>query len=163
MLDFLTFSLCAPYSETTDGAQFDALLELVAQHAGRMLFKLFQHSSIAIVRGAGLVMKAIIEVSTHRGLRRCNNFYIYKIFFIRYVVVVVVFTLLQEGESELAAKMQDLALAEAALPRHLLDALYASGSESRLFALRELSRQLVGLWLTGHPPTMNALKRIMVR
>ncbi|XP_022662013.1 dnaJ homolog subfamily C member 13-like [Varroa jacobsoni] len=127
MLDFLTFSLCAPYSETTDGAQFDALLELVAQHAGRMLFKLFQHSSIAIVRGAGLVMKAIIE----------------------------------EGESELAAKMQDLALAEAALPRHLLDALYASGSESRLFALRELSRQLVGLWLTGHPPTMNALKRIM--
>ncbi|OQR69176.1 dnaJsubfamily C member 13-like [Tropilaelaps mercedesae] len=127
MLDFLTFSLCAPYSETTDGAQFDALLELVAQHAGRMLFKLFQHSSIAVVRGAGLVMKAIIE----------------------------------EGEPDLAAKMQDLALAEAALPRHLLHALYASGSESRLFALRELSRQLVGLWLTGHPPTMHALKRIM--
>ena len=68
----------------------------------------------------------------------------------------------QEGEPDLAAKMQDLALAEAALPRHLLDALYASGSESRLFALRELSRQLVGLWLTGHPATMNALKRIMV-
>ena len=63
MLDFLTFSLCAPYSETTEGAQFDALLELVANHAGRMVFKLFQHTSIAIVKGAGLVMKAIIEVS----------------------------------------------------------------------------------------------------
>ena len=30
MLDFLTFSLCSPYSETTDGRQFDMLLEKVA-------------------------------------------------------------------------------------------------------------------------------------
>ena len=39
-LDFLTYGLCAPYSETTDGAQFDSLLELVAGR-GRALFKLF--------------------------------------------------------------------------------------------------------------------------
>jgi hypothetical protein len=26
MLDFLTFSLCSPYSETTDSKQFDMLL-----------------------------------------------------------------------------------------------------------------------------------------
>lgn len=41
MLDFLTFSLCAPYSETTDGSHFDTLLEMVAAN-GRIVFKLFQ-------------------------------------------------------------------------------------------------------------------------
>uniref|UniRef100_A0A3B3Y3K6 J domain-containing protein n=1 Tax=Poecilia mexicana TaxID=48701 RepID=A0A3B3Y3K6_9TELE len=41
LLDFLTFALCAPYSETTDGQQFDMLLEMVASD-GRTLFKLFQ-------------------------------------------------------------------------------------------------------------------------
>ncbi|XP_042237903.1 dnaJ homolog subfamily C member 13-like isoform X4 [Homarus americanus] len=60
MLDFMTFSLCAPYSETTDGAHFDRLLEMVADN-GRSLYRLFQHPSLAIVKGAGLVMKAVIE------------------------------------------------------------------------------------------------------
>lgn len=41
LLDFLTFALCAPYSETTEGQQFDMLLEMVASD-GRTLFKLFQ-------------------------------------------------------------------------------------------------------------------------
>lgn len=41
MLDFLTFALCAPYSETTDGANFDVLLEMVASN-GRSIFRLFQ-------------------------------------------------------------------------------------------------------------------------
>ena len=41
MLDFLTYALCAPYSETTDGTQFDQLLEMVAAN-GRVIFKLFQ-------------------------------------------------------------------------------------------------------------------------
>ena len=59
MLDFLTFALCVPYSETTDGKQFDMLLELVAER-GRYLYKLFQHPSLAIVKGAGLVLRAII-------------------------------------------------------------------------------------------------------
>ncbi|XP_071522873.1 dnaJ homolog subfamily C member 13 isoform X2 [Panulirus ornatus] len=60
MLDFMTFALCAPYSETTDGAHFDRLLEMVADN-GRSLYRLFQHPSLAIVKGAGLVMKAVIE------------------------------------------------------------------------------------------------------
>ncbi|XP_055379776.1 dnaJ homolog subfamily C member 13 isoform X2 [Condylostylus longicornis] len=60
MLDFLTFALCVPYSETTDGKQFDILLEMVADR-GRYLYKLFQHPSLAIVKGAGLVLRAIIE------------------------------------------------------------------------------------------------------
>lgn len=41
MLDFLTFALCVPYSETTDSKQFDILLEMVAVR-GRSMFKLFQ-------------------------------------------------------------------------------------------------------------------------
>ena len=49
MLDFLTFALCAPYSETTDGKQFDLLLEKVADR-GRTLYRLFQQPSHTIVK-----------------------------------------------------------------------------------------------------------------
>ncbi|XP_015609793.1 dnaJ homolog subfamily C member 13 isoform X2 [Cephus cinctus] len=126
MLDMLTFALCVPYSETTDGKHFDNLLEMVANR-GRSLFKLFQHPSLAVVKGAGLVMRAIIE----------------------------------EGAPEIAAKMQELALAEGALPRHLLNSLFTVGSDGRLLTHRQLCRHLVGLWVTGHPTAMGLLKRIM--
>ena len=43
MLDFLTFSLCTPYSETTDGKQFDMLLEKVAER-GRSVRGIDQNS-----------------------------------------------------------------------------------------------------------------------
>ncbi|XP_077997979.1 dnaJ homolog subfamily C member 13-like [Glandiceps talaboti] len=126
LLDFLTFALCAPYSETTDGSQFDTLLEMAAEH-GRILYKLFQHPSMAIVKGTGLVMKAIIE----------------------------------EGDNEIAAKMQDLALAEGALPRHLHAAMFTQSSDNRMLANRQLSRQLVALWITGHPTAMSLLRRLV--
>jgi len=126
MLDFLTFALCVPYSETTDGKHFDQLLEMVADR-GRSLFRLFQHPSLAVVKGAGLVMRAVIE----------------------------------EGEAEVAAKMQDLALAEGALPCHLLSALFTPGTDGRQLTHRQLSRHLVGLWVTGHPTAMGLLKRII--
>ncbi|GAB1606314.1 dnaJ homolog subfamily C member 13-like isoform X2 [Argonauta hians] len=126
MLDFLTFALCAPYSETTEGAHFDTMLEMVAAN-GRIVFKLFQHPSMAIVKGAGLVMKAIIE----------------------------------EGDAEIAAKMQDLALGEGALPKHLHTAMFTQGADSRMLTNRQLSRHLVGLWVTGHPTAMHLLGRIM--
>uniref|UniRef100_A0AAR5P1B7 J domain-containing protein n=2 Tax=Dendroctonus ponderosae TaxID=77166 RepID=A0AAR5P1B7_DENPD len=126
MLDFLTFALCVPYSETTDGKHFDTLLEMVADR-GRILFKLFQHPSMAIVKGVGLVMRALIE----------------------------------EGDSEVAVKMQNLSLAEGALPRHLLSSLYTQGSDGRMLTHRQLSRHLTGLWVTGNPIAMGLLKRIM--
>ncbi|KAL8616890.1 hypothetical protein ACOMHN_041809 [Nucella lapillus] len=126
MLDFLTFALCAPYSETTEGSQFDRLLEMVAVN-GRGIFKLFQHPSMAIVKGAGMVMKSIIE----------------------------------EGSAETAARMQTLALSEGALPRHLHTAMFIDSSEGRLLTNRQLSRHLVGLWVTGHPTAMGLLKRIL--
>lgn len=83
---------------------------------------------MAIVKGAGLVMKAIIE----------------------------------EGDAEVAAKMQDLALAEGALPRHLLTAMFTTSTDSRALTNRQLSRHLVGLWITGHPTAMALLKRCLV-
>ncbi|XP_054717127.1 dnaJ homolog subfamily C member 13-like [Uloborus diversus] len=126
MLDFLTFALCAPYSETTDGAHFDTLLTMVADY-GRQLFRLFQHTSLTIVKGAGLLMKAIIE----------------------------------EGESEISAKMQELSLAEGALPRHLHIAMFTTSTDTRLLTMQQLSRHLVGLWITGHPTAMGLLKRIL--
>ncbi|XP_072547287.1 dnaJ homolog subfamily C member 13 isoform X3 [Salminus brasiliensis] len=126
LLDFLTFALCAPYSETTEGQQFDMLLEMVASN-GRTLFKLFQHPSMAIVKGAGLVMKAIIE----------------------------------EGDKEIATKMQDLALSEGALPRHLHTSMFTVSSDQRMLTNRQLSRHLVGLWIAENPVAMNLLKRIL--
>ena len=50
MLDFLTFALCAPYSETTDGNYFDNLLEMVANE-GRYIFKLFQVRFLGLFSG----------------------------------------------------------------------------------------------------------------
>ncbi|KAF8773591.1 DnaJ subfamily C member 13 like protein [Argiope bruennichi] len=126
MLDFLTFALCAPYSETTDGTHFDTLLSMVADY-GRHLFRLFQHTSLAIVKGAGLVMKAIIE----------------------------------EGDAEISAKMQELSLAEGALPRHLHIAMFTQSTDTRFLTMQQLSRHLVGLWITGHPTAMGLLQRIL--
>ena len=126
MLDFLTFSLCAPYSETTDGGHFDTLLEMVANY-GRPIFKLFQHPSLAIVKGAGLVMKAIIE----------------------------------EGTADISSKMQELALAEGALLRHLHIALYSISSDGRFLPVQHLSRQLVSLWTTDNDVALELLRRII--
>nr|XP_026495433.1 dnaJ homolog subfamily C member 13 isoform X2 [Vanessa tameamea] len=122
MLDFLTFALCVPYSETTDGKQFDQLLEMVAGR-GRMIFKLFEHPSAAVVKGAGLVARALVE----------------------------------EGGGGVGARVQALALAEAALPRHLLHALYAPARLQR----RHLARHLVALWLVDHAPAADLMRRIM--
>ncbi|ESP01913.1 hypothetical protein LOTGIDRAFT_180237 [Lottia gigantea] len=82
---------------------------------------------MAIVKGAGMVMKAIIE----------------------------------EGDAEIAAKMQDLALAEGALPKHLHTAMFTQSNDSRMLTNRQLSRHLVGLWVTGHPTAMGLLRRIL--
>lgn len=50
MLDFLTFAICAPYSETTSGSTFDTILELVAAR-GHSFYHLFQYPSMTIVKG----------------------------------------------------------------------------------------------------------------
>jgi len=72
MLDFLTYALCPPFSETTSGEDFDTLLEMVAEN-GRIFYKLFQHPSMAIVKGAGMIMKAIIEEGTPELAKRMQE------------------------------------------------------------------------------------------
>jgi DnaJ homolog subfamily C member 13 len=126
MLDFLTYALCPPFSETTDGEHFDIILELVASH-GRIFYRLFQHPSMAIVKGAGLVMKALIE----------------------------------EGTPEVAARMQELALSEGALPRHLHASLFTQSIDARMLTLRQLSRSLVALWCTSNKLAIDLIKRIL--
>lgn len=87
-----------------------------------------QHSSLTVLKGAGLVMRAVIE----------------------------------EGDADIASKMQELALCEGALPRHLNIALFTKSTEQRLLAHRQLSRHLVGLWVTGNSKALELLHRIMV-
>src|SRR4051794_12679059 len=69
MLDFLTYAVCSPYSETTSGEIFEMVLELVAEH-GRSFYRLFHHPSMTIVKGASLVTRAIIEESNRDVSRR---------------------------------------------------------------------------------------------
>lgn len=83
---------------------------------------------MAIVKGAGLVMRALIE----------------------------------EGEQNVASQMQSLALDEAALCRHLLVALYTPSNDPTMVAHRQLSRHLVGLWLTDNVDAMQLFQRIFV-
>lgn len=125
MLDFLTFALCVPYSETTESKHFDALLLMVAQR-GRPLFQHFQHPSLSIIKGAGLIMRALIE----------------------------------EGDSETSLRLQHLALCEAALPRHLLTSLYSNSDGSDRIH-RQLSRHLIGLWVTDNEAAHSLLSRIL--
>lgn len=68
---------------------------------------------------------------------------------------------LQEAEPETAGKMQELALAEGALPRHFHTALFTASTDNRMLTHRQLSRHLIGLWVTGNP-TANALLRRML-
>lgn len=60
-IDTLVLILCDSYSDTTKQEHFDMILVLVAG-IGRDLFKLFHATQcLSVVRGAGMIMKAIIE------------------------------------------------------------------------------------------------------
>ncbi|TKR92925.1 hypothetical protein L596_007484 [Steinernema carpocapsae] len=128
VLDFFTFALCMPFSETTDGKTFDRVLLAVAAQ-GRAFFKLFQNPSMIIVKGAGLVMRAIIE----------------------------------ESEKDVSKGMQLLALTEGAFLRHLEMALLATGHDVRFMANRQLSGQLISLWIADNDAAKDLLKRSLPR
>ncbi|XP_026689186.1 dnaJ homolog subfamily C member 13-like [Diaphorina citri] len=68
--------------------------------------------------------------------------------------------LIEEGEPETARRLQHLALCEAALPRHLLAALF-SGSDRSDTMHRQLSRHLIGLWVTDNEAAHALLSRIL--
>lgn len=118
VLDFLTFALCAPYSETTDGAQFDALLALIAKR-GKELFRLLQHPSLSVVKG--LEMK--------NDCRERNTQQLCSI--LKSGAGLLMRAVVEEGDESLSTRMQHLALSEAALPRHLLTALFTKKPAGR--------------------------------
>lgn len=70
--------------------------------------------------------------------------------------------LIEEGDAAVANQMQTLALDEAALCRHLLIALYTSLNDTTMTAHRQLSRHLVGLWITDNDDAMQLFQRIFV-
>jgi DnaJ family protein C protein 13 len=82
---------------------------------------------MAIVKGAGMIMKAIIE----------------------------------EGTAELASRMQELALSEGALPRHLHISMFTQSIDTRLLTMRQLSRNLVSLWCADNHLAISMLERIL--
>ena len=75
-LDFLTFALCEPFSETTEGQAFERTLALVAGSM-RNLFVLFQHPSLAIGKSAGMIATLNHnhreEVKWHQGCQSVNR------------------------------------------------------------------------------------------
>lgn len=82
---------------------------------------------MAIVKGAGLVMKAIIEVRSHLFVNYCCHLCEQFI----YVCICV-----QEGDKEIATKMQELALSEGALLRHLHASLFTLSADQRMLTNR---------------------------
>lgn len=71
-------------------------------------------------------------------------------------------SIIEEGDQETATKMQELALCEGALPRHLHTALFTASVDNRLLTHRQLSRHLIALWITGNPTATALLHRILV-
>lgn len=69
LLDFFTFALCLPYSETSEGASFETLLTMVASR-GRAIFRLFSvHLSVYPLRVRGhlcwlMLLKSSSEAQT---------------------------------------------------------------------------------------------------
>lgn len=62
IIDLLKYLLCDPYSTTTPTGCFNRLLEFVTD-LGRTFFRLFHYKCTAVVKGACMLMKAIIEES----------------------------------------------------------------------------------------------------
>ena len=71
-------------------------------------------------------------------------------------------SIIEEGDQDTATKMQELALREGALPRHLHTALFTASVDNRLLTHRQLSRHLIALWITGNPTATALLHRILV-
>ena len=153
VLDLLTFALCAPYSETTDGAHFDSLLALVAQR-GKELFCLLQHRSLSVVKGNAQFTPTQLDDALIRILVLSSG------------AGLLMRAIVEEGDDALTAQMQQLALSEAAFPRHLLIAFFTRNKgpdqgDGRVLLNRQLSRKLVALWTTNNKQAEQVLQRIL--
>eukprot|EP01059_Diplonema_ambulator_P005325 TRINITY_DN15061_c0_g3_i1.p1 TRINITY_DN15061_c0_g3~~TRINITY_DN15061_c0_g3_i1.p1 ORF type:complete len:2419 (+),score=896.10 TRINITY_DN15061_c0_g3_i1:127-7383(+) len=61
LLDFFVFTLCPPYSDTTDSSHFNTIIELLAEGAGPAMFRLYLHPCMALGIASGMLMKTIVQ------------------------------------------------------------------------------------------------------
>ena len=69
--------------------------------------------------------------------------------------------IIEEGNAEVTLRMQELALAEGAVLRHLRVALVTPATDSRQLTMRQLSRHLIALWTASHKTSLSLLRRIL--
>lgn len=82
LLDFFTFAICLPYSETSDGAAFDCLLRLIAKR-GRALFRLFHVSStLTRLRPSLIETEDMTRIVTFRNPGTSSLGHVYRLRFL---------------------------------------------------------------------------------
>lgn len=153
MLDFLTYAVCAPFSETTPGDIFDSILELVAAR-GRHFYSLFQSPSMTIVKG--FVLLSFISLQKHILLLLISCYW----FFLG--AGMVMRAIIEESSPEISKQMQILSLTEGAFLKHLHMALLSTGRDLRVLTNRQLSGHLIALWIANNPDALDLLARCLV-
>uniref|UniRef100_A0A0K0D2Y9 GYF_2 domain-containing protein n=1 Tax=Angiostrongylus cantonensis TaxID=6313 RepID=A0A0K0D2Y9_ANGCA len=153
MLDFLTYAVCAPYSETTSGEQFDQIIRLVAAR-GQSFYRLFQCPSMTIVKGAGMVMRAIIEESDIETSKAMQMLALTEGAFLTHLRL----ALLTTGK-DLEARTRFLAL----LLFFTLELVTSELYILKVLTNKQLSGHLIGLWLADNRPATDLLNRCLPR
>lgn len=71
--------------------------------------------------------------------------------------------IIEESTPEISQKMQELALMEGAFLKHLHVALFTDSRDVRMLTIRQLSRQLIALWVADNDAAVQLLARVLVR
>ncbi|CAD5207181.1 unnamed protein product [Bursaphelenchus okinawaensis] len=151
MLDFLTYTVCSPYSETTTGEVFDMIIELVAAR-GRSFYRLFHNPCLTIVKGAGLVMRAIIEESSREISRNMQTLSLTEGAFLKHL------------ELALLSTGKDLrVLTNKQLSGHLISLWIAENSSAMDLLKRCLPRGLLDFFESPDKPPVSDKDLLLVR
>lgn len=70
--------------------------------------------------------------------------------------------IIEESTVEISKRMQMLSLTEGAFLRHLHMALLSTGRDLRVLANKQLSGQLLSLWIADNDAALNLLARCFV-
>ncbi|OAF70112.1 DnaJ subfamily C member 13 [Intoshia linei] len=151
ILDFVTYIICFPYSETTEQVTFDLVIELLAKEA-RILFKLFQSASPAIVKGAGLILKAMVEEGSNLVAQNIQRLSLSEGALIRHVYNA--FFLVTNDGRRLALRQ---------ISRYLLSVWYAGSKEALNLFKRILPAGLLQYLTSSERPSFEDIDRIGTR
>lgn len=70
--------------------------------------------------------------------------------------------IIEESPKEISKRMQNLSLTEGVFLKHLELALFSNGKDLRILANRQLSGQLISLWIAENSTAMDLLRRCIV-